>query len=172
MKQAETTQRFVGYVRTSTLSQDSSLSTQESEIRRFVSERDGVLVEMLVDRGVSGTVPAHLRPGAARALEVVAGGDADAIVVMYLDRWTRAGIGDMCGLVGKTVVVIHDQHEDANHLGEVALLVADWMRSEGLSLEGAALHELVLRRMPGAVWKKLRREEEAAEIRAAREVAR
>jgi site-specific DNA recombinase len=54
-------------------------------------ERDGLhLVETLEELDVSGGAPLEQRPGLRRAVEMVESGDADVVVVAYLDRLVRS----------------------------------------------------------------------------------
>jgi site-specific DNA recombinase len=56
-----------------------------------VAKRDGLkLVETIEELDVSGGAPLEKRPGLGRAVEMVENGQADVIVVAYLDRLVRS----------------------------------------------------------------------------------
>jgi DNA invertase Pin-like site-specific DNA recombinase len=83
--------RAVGYVR---LSKDekngaAGLEVQRASIERAVAAREGAgLVAVESDLGLTA---AHLRrPGIARALDMLAAGEADTLIVSRLDRLTRS----------------------------------------------------------------------------------
>jgi DNA invertase Pin-like site-specific DNA recombinase len=83
--------RVLGYCRVSTLEQAANgagLAAQEAAIRDECSRRGWLLVDVIRDEGVSGK---NLeRPGLRRALERIASGDAEGLVVSKLDRLSRS----------------------------------------------------------------------------------
>lgn len=85
--------RLLGYVRVSTAEQAESgygLAAQERLIRDTAARRDWELVDVIVDAGESGK--SLERPGLKRALERVAAGDTDGLLVAKLDRLSRSVI--------------------------------------------------------------------------------
>ena len=91
-----TSKRAVGVVRVS------RVGDRERDDERFVSpseqaerirtacERDGLeLVDTLEELDVSGGAALDRRPGLHRAIEMVEAGEADVVVVAYLDRRDR-----------------------------------------------------------------------------------
>jgi DNA invertase Pin-like site-specific DNA recombinase len=85
--------RMVGYTRVSTAEQAASgygLKAQESVIRETIERRGWELAELIRDEGESGK--SLTRPGLQRALERIAAGDVDGLVVAKLDRLSRSVI--------------------------------------------------------------------------------
>lgn len=83
--------RIIAYVRVSTAEQAESglgLEAQESTIRKTCEGRRWEIVELVRDEGESGKSLA--RPGIRHALERIAAGDADGLVVAKLDRLSRS----------------------------------------------------------------------------------
>lgn len=83
--------RIIAYVRVSTAEQAESglgLEAQETAIRKSCESRRWEIVELVRDEGESGKSLA--RPGIRHALERVAAGDADGLVVAKLDRLSRS----------------------------------------------------------------------------------
>lgn len=82
--------RWVGLVRVSADDQVGGADTQEVEIRQWAEDRDETIVAVFADVGVPGTLE-HLpaRDAIGAALEAVATGVADGIVVWKLDRLAR-----------------------------------------------------------------------------------
>ena len=65
--------------------------SEQAERIRLACERDGLqLVETIEELDVSGGTPLERRPGLRRAVELVEAGDADVVVVAYLDRLVRS----------------------------------------------------------------------------------
>lgn len=84
--------RLVGYVRVSTTEQSErgvSLSAQRDRITAYASALGFDLVGIEEDAGFSGALTPARRPGLSRALDMVARGDADGLVVVKLDRLSR-----------------------------------------------------------------------------------
>jgi len=88
--------KVVGYTR---LSKDEKarggvgLQTQRAAVEAECERHGWQLVRVEQDDGVSGTVDPDKRPGLARALAAVEGGDANVLVVSRLDRLTRSLLG-------------------------------------------------------------------------------
>jgi len=85
--------RLIGYTRVSTSEQARSGLGAGAQRRRITEavERDGhQLVEVIADDGESGKTLS--RPGLRRALEAIAAGEADGLVVAKLDRVSRSVI--------------------------------------------------------------------------------
>lgn len=94
--------RAVAYVRVSTSKQADegvSLEVQEEKVRAYAMLYDLDLVDVVIDAGVSAKTIAN-RPGLTRVLSMLKRGEADAVVVMKLDRLTRS-IADLGHLVEK-----------------------------------------------------------------------
>lgn len=87
-------QRLIGYGRVSTAEQAASglgLDAQKRDITRACELDDRRrLVELILDEGLSGE--SLERPGLRRALEAIAAGRADGLVVAKLDRLSRSTI--------------------------------------------------------------------------------
>ncbi len=83
--------RTVGYVRVSTQAQADtgvSLDAQRAKIAAYAELYDIELVEIIVDAGVSAKTLD--RPGVSRALDMLRRREADALLVVKLDRLTRS----------------------------------------------------------------------------------
>jgi DNA invertase Pin-like site-specific DNA recombinase len=83
--------RIIAYLRVSTTEQAESglgLEAQEHAVRGEISKRKWELVELVRDEGESGKSLA--RPGIRHALERIAAGEADGLVVAKLDRLSRS----------------------------------------------------------------------------------
>ncbi|MBI3722714.1 recombinase family protein [bacterium] len=90
-KTAEGATRVIGYVRVSTDKQADegvSLAAQRSKLEAYASLYGLELVEVVVDAGVSAKTLD--RPGLGRALDRLARGEADGLLVAKLDRLTRS----------------------------------------------------------------------------------
>lgn len=84
--------RIVGYVRVSTEKQAQEglgLQVQQEAIKRWARENGYRLVKICSDNGVSGTLEDTDRPGLTEALNLIAAGKADGLVVYTLDRLAR-----------------------------------------------------------------------------------
>jgi len=98
-KTAET--RAISYRRVSTDEQADSglgLEAQHAAIAKTIDARGWTVTAELVDAGISGSTPPSARPALNQALEMLAAGDADALVVAKLDRATRS-VADLCYLL-------------------------------------------------------------------------
>lgn len=93
------TTRTVAYIRVSTDKQADkgfSLEAQRAKVEAYASLYDLNLVEVVVDAGVSAKTLD--RPGLKRALGMLKAGQADALLVVKLDRLTRSVV-DLGALV-------------------------------------------------------------------------
>lgn len=84
--------KVIGYIRVSTTGQAEDgfgLAVQEQAIRSWAKAEGHRLVSVTRDEAVSGTVEADDRPGLVEALQAVAEGQAEGLVVMRLDRLAR-----------------------------------------------------------------------------------
>lgn len=79
----------VGYVRTSTGQSVVSLAAQESCVRSYCAFKKLELVEVIREEGVSAFKPLNERPGGAKLLQHVAGGQVAHVVGVKLDRLFR-----------------------------------------------------------------------------------
>lgn len=84
--------RYVAYLRVSTDGQADSgggLEIQEAACREWARKHRHRLVELVADRGVSGTTPPDKRRGLSHAVALLAADRADGVVVFRLDRLAR-----------------------------------------------------------------------------------
>lgn len=79
----------IGYVRASTDKQSHTLEAQSAAIRGHCEREGVVLVDIVVDADVSGTVPFADRPGGAMVLAKAAGAPVGLIVTTTVDRLFR-----------------------------------------------------------------------------------
>lgn len=82
--------KVCGYARVSTREQTEkgySLRQQADRLRDWCDEQGHELVEVVEERGVSGTVLD--RPGLGRVLDLVTGGEVDLVVAQDMDRVSR-----------------------------------------------------------------------------------
>jgi DNA invertase Pin-like site-specific DNA recombinase len=115
--------RAIGYVRVSTTAQGDSglgLQAQEDAITRAASSRDWEIARVFED--VESGASMRNRDGLAAALECLATGDADALIVAKLDRLARS-VMDGCSLIerakreGWALVVCDIQLDTGSHMG-------------------------------------------------------
>lgn len=95
--------RAVSYLRVSTDEQASSglgIEAQRSAIAAHVLSRGGTISAECGDEGISGSIPAHQRPGIVEALAVLRSGEADTLIAAKLDRLGRSAY-DVLGLAGQ-----------------------------------------------------------------------
>lgn len=130
--------RLVSYARVSTDEQADSglgLAAQRHALERAFDYEGWTLVEHFVDEGVSGK-DLH-RPGLRIALELVAAGGADGLVVAKLDRLTRSVVDlsdllDWFDVAGATFVALDLRLDTSSAMGEFAAhlvaLIAQWER--------------------------------------------
>lgn len=85
--------RLVPYLRVSTglqAEEGFGLAVQEQAIRRWAAAREDFrLLPIRSDEGISGTKDAADRPGLTEALNLIAEGDADGLIIYKLDRLAR-----------------------------------------------------------------------------------
>jgi len=89
--QPDATTRTVAYVRVSTEKQADhgvSLEVQEAKVRAYAALYGLELVDVIVDAGMSAKTLE--RPGLSRALGMLRQGEAEALLVVKLDRLTRS----------------------------------------------------------------------------------
>jgi len=97
----DTTRTAITYRRVSTDEQADSglgLDAQARTIARTIEVRGWSVGAEFTDEAVSGSVAPTARPALAQALEMLANGEADALVVAKLDRATRS-VADLCQLL-------------------------------------------------------------------------
>jgi len=97
----DTTARAITYRRVSTNEQADSgagLDAQATTMARTIAARDWQNVGDFTDEAVSGSVAPTSRPALAQALDMLAAGEADVLVVAKLDRATRS-VSDLCELL-------------------------------------------------------------------------
>lgn len=130
--------KAIGYVRVSTQEQASegySLAAQEAKIRQYADLYGLDLVGVIADGGVSAK--SIDRPGLAEALRRLESGEAEALVILKLDRLTRS-VADWNLLIdryfGKAVALmsVSDQIDTRTAGGRLVLnvlvSVAQWER--------------------------------------------
>ncbi|MDP2815049.1 MAG: recombinase family protein [Rectinemataceae bacterium] len=141
--------RAVGYVRVSTEEQASSglsMSHQKTRIIAFAKATDFRLLEVIAEPGKSAK---NLkRPGLTRALGILEGGEAQALVVLSLDRLTRS-VKDLGYLVeffdrtGTALVSVQDSINTLTAAGRLVLNVlgsiAQWEREAIAERTSAAM---------------------------------
>lgn len=109
-------ERLIGYVRVSTEEQGKvgqSLGLQQEQIQRYCELYDCDLVDILIDDGVSASIPLQNRPAGDELWDRLMAGEADGMIVTRLDRAFRITID---GLVSATQlnnrnISIHSVHE-------------------------------------------------------------
>src|SRR3982750_954761 len=83
--------RVIAYIR---ISKDretqTSIETQELEIRRYCDFKGWEVVKVMGDPGKSAYKKGTLRPEYNQAIKMIESGQADAIVVFRLDRFSRS----------------------------------------------------------------------------------
>lgn len=110
--------KAVAYLRVSTSRQEISLEDQAEKIRAYCIMRGLVLVELVQDEGVSGSVPLAKRPGGSQVAAALRRHSASHVVAAKLDRafrdcadaltqtraWDKAGIAlHLCDVAGGSV---------------------------------------------------------------------
>ena len=91
----------IGYIRVSTEEQARSgvsLDAQEAAIRAYCMMRQLELVDVVIDAGISGSVPLGDRPGGSTVLSAIEKGSVEAVVAVKLDRLFR----DACDCLNVT----------------------------------------------------------------------
>ena len=133
-----TPMRVIAYVRVSTENQADkghSLEAQRDQIESYVKTYGYVLVDVVVDAGVSAS--SLDRPGLRTALSALDEGRADALLVTKLDRLTRS-VRDLGTLVERYFIqrfhlMSVGEHVDTSSAGgrlvlNVLMSVAQWER--------------------------------------------
>jgi len=124
--------RAIGYVRVSTEEQATSglsLAHQKTRIVAFARASDFDLVEVIEESGKSGK---NLkRPGMTRALELLEGGGAQALVVLSLDRLTRSvkDLGHLVEFFDRTETALVSVQDSINTLTAAGRLVLNVLGS-------------------------------------------
>lgn len=135
----ETQTRAVGYVRVSTADQAQnglSLDAQRARLSDFARVYQVDLVDVVEDAGASaGTLE---RPGLKRALKLLTDGQADALVVVKLDRLTRSvrGLADLLDnhfADGKAALMSVGEHIDTSSASgrmvlNILVTIGQWER--------------------------------------------
>lgn len=148
--------RVVGYVRVSTDKQAEKgigLKVQRRKVRTYAELHDLELVELIEDDGHSAK--SLDRPGIQRALQMLEQGEADALLVMKLDRLTRSvrDLGDLIDrffLDGRHFLMSVEESVDTKSaagrfmLG-ILSLVSQWEREVIAERTKAALQEKIRR---------------------------
>ena len=132
--------KTVAYIRVSTDEQASSgqsLGAQRSKVEAYAKLYDLDLVAVVEDAGESAKT--LNRPGLQHALQMIRSGEADALLIVKLDRLTR-NVGDWQKLIegffgeraGKTLCSVGDSIDTRTAAGRlvlnVLLSVAQWER--------------------------------------------
>ncbi len=143
--------KAIGYIRVSTQEQATegfSLAAQEQKIRAYADLYNVDLVDIVADAGVSAK--SLDRPGLAAALSRLEAGEAEALVILKLDRLTRS-VADWNDLIdrffGKAVALmsVSDQIDTRTAGGRLVLnvlvSVAQWEREAIGERTAAALAE-------------------------------
>jgi len=132
--------RVVAYLRVSTTMQAEdgvSLDAQRVKVRQYASLYDLQLVDVVVDAGASAKTLD--RPGLQQALAMLDSGEADALLVVKLDRLTRS-VRDLSTLLdgyfgrkdGPALMVVAEQVDTRTAAGRLVLnvlmSVAQWER--------------------------------------------
>lgn len=129
--------RVVGYVRVSTDQQADegvSLDAQRAQLAAYATLYGLEIVEVIVDAGESAKSLA--RPGLARALAMLAAGQADGLLVTKLDRLTRSvrDLGDLIGgpFARAALLSVSEQIDTRSAAGRLVLnvlaSVSQWER--------------------------------------------
>src|SRR5664279_3355479 len=134
----DTTVRAIGYARVSTSEQVESgagLTDQRRKLTAEIAHRGWDLVDLIVDEGESGKDLD--RPGIRSALDRIAAGEADALVVTKLDRLTRsvlnfAEILQWADRLGVSLVVLDIGVDTSTGTGKLVVgimaQIAEWER--------------------------------------------
>ncbi len=146
--------RTVAYVRVSTEKQADrgvSLEAQQAKIRAYAELYGLELVDVIVDAGVSAKTLG--RPGLSRALGMLTTGDAEALLVVKLDRLTRS-VRDLGTLVesyfadpqGPALLSVSEQVDTRTAAGRLVLnvlaAVSQWEREAIGERTSAAMKHL------------------------------
>lgn len=130
--------RTAAYLRVSTEKQaDSGLSldAQKAKVIAYAELYDLDLVEVIIDAGVSAKTLD--RPGLSRALDMLAGGEVAALLVVKLDRLTRSVVDlgtltERCQREGWALLSVSEQIDTRSAAGRLVLnvlgSVSQWER--------------------------------------------
>ncbi len=124
--------RVIGYVRVSTEEQANSglsLSHQRTRIESFAHASDFELLEVIEEPGRSAK---NLkRPGLQRALGILEGGGADALLVLSLDRLTRSvkDLGHLVEFFDRTKTALVSVQDSINTMTAAGRLVLNVLGS-------------------------------------------
>lgn len=155
--------RTVAYLRVSTAQQADhgvSLAAQRAKVEAYASLYDLDLVAIVEDAGASAKT--LNRPGLDRVLAMLRKGDAEAVLVVKLDRLTRS-VRDLGELVdtyfadGKRALLsVHDQIDTRSAAGRLVLnvlaSVSQWEREAiGERTSAAMQHKRAKGELVGAV---------------------
>jgi len=144
--------KVIGYVRVSTEEQARegvSLAAQEQKLRTYAELYELELVELITDAGVSAK--SLERPGLRRALEQLADGQAEGLLIAKLDRLTRS-VADWNALIDgyfakkAALLSVADQIDTRTAGGRLVLnvliSVAQWEREAIAERTATALQHL------------------------------
>ena len=84
--------RLIGYIRVSTTEQATegvSLDAQRSRLEAYALAHDFDLIGVETDEGISGAKSPARRPGLSKAIARLEGSEADGLLVLKLDRFSR-----------------------------------------------------------------------------------
>lgn len=138
MLRDETPKRLIPYIRVSTEEQADSgagLAAQRTALERWFAYKEIEPLELVADEGASGK-DLH-RPGLRQALDLIAAGDADGLVVAKLDRLSRSVVdfGDLMEwftAAGAALIALDfelDTNSAGGHLvANIFMAVAEWER--------------------------------------------
>jgi DNA invertase Pin-like site-specific DNA recombinase len=123
--------RLVGYVRVSSDEQAErgvSLDAQRERLEWFCKAHDAQLVAVESDNGMSGKVAPSRRPGLEAALAAIRAGDADGLLVLKLDRLSRAtrhvlDLVDECARDGWRLIAVNEHLDTATAAGRLVVTV-------------------------------------------------
>jgi site-specific DNA recombinase len=159
----DTMARTLGYVRVSTEEQATagvSLDAQRAKVRAYCDLHDLTLVDVVADEGVSGK-RADNRPGLQEALRRLRNGEADALVVLKLDRLSRSvrdtlDLVEKCGREGWALHSISEKLDTGSAAGRFVVTVlaalAQMEREQiGERTRSAMAHMKAQGRLVGAV---------------------
>jgi site-specific DNA recombinase len=130
--------RVLAYVRVSTSMQAEkgvSLEAQHSKVRAYADLYDLDLVDVVVDAAASAKTLD--RPGLRQVLAALRAGDADALLVIKLDRLTRS-VRDLCDLLerskreGWALMSVGEQIDTSTAAGRMVVnilgVISQWER--------------------------------------------